>query len=139
MKELLWLIPFFPFLGFLILLFFGGFLSRLQVVVVGTGTIVLSAVVTFLLGVEFLQSPPLNAAQSYSMPLWDWIQIQNFRPGFSLHLDALSMLMISVVTFVGSLIAFYASEFMEEYGEERRFFASMNLFITNMLLLVLAD
>lgn len=137
MKEILWLIPLFPFLGFLFLLLFGGFLSRVQIIAVGTGTIVLSAVVTLLLGVEFYQYPIHN--NFFKLHLWNWIQVGSFKPEFSFRLDALSLLMISVVTFVGSLIAFYASEFMEEYGEERRFFASMNLFITNMLILVLAD
>jgi NADH-quinone oxidoreductase subunit L len=62
----------------------------------------------------------------------------DFMPQFALHLDALSIVMMLVVTWVGSLILLYSSEFME--GEEgySRYFAYMDLFISSMLFLVLA-
>jgi NADH-quinone oxidoreductase subunit L len=57
-----------------------------------------------------------------------------------LYLDALSLVMMLVVTVVGFLIHLYSARYMA--GEEEgysRFFASMNLFMAAMLTLVLAD
>jgi NADH-quinone oxidoreductase subunit L len=98
----------------------------------------LSSLLTIFIGVHFLNNPlPLDGY--YIQHLWSWIATESFKVSFAFRLDMLSLLMIFVVTFVGLLIAIYASEFMEEYGEERRFFACMNLFVCNMLILILAD
>jgi len=59
--------------------------------------------------------------------------------GIGLYLDALSLVMTLVVTFVGFLIHLYSAEFMEEDEGFSRFFAYMNLFVGAMLTLVLAD
>jgi len=62
-----------------------------------------------------------------------------FAPRISLYLDALSVVMILVVTVVGFLIHLYSTQFMAEEEGYRRFFAYMNLFVSSMLILVLAD
>ena len=55
------------------------------------------------------------------------------------YLDALSLVMMLVVTFVGFLIHLYSAEFMIEDEGYSRFFAYMNLFVASMLTLLLAD
>ncbi len=62
-----------------------------------------------------------------------------FEPQIGLHLDALSLVMVLVVTFVGFLIHVYSAEFMIEDEGYSRFFAYMNLFVASMLTLLLAD
>ena len=55
------------------------------------------------------------------------------------YLDAVSLLMILVVTWVALLIHIYATAYMEGDEGYSRFFAYMNLFVAAMLILVLAD
>src|SRR5207249_5138769 len=57
---------------------------------------------------------------------------------FNLYVDALSTLMILVVTGVGFLIHVYSIGYVREDRGYSRFFAYMNLFVLSMLLLVLA-
>ena len=136
MLELLWLVPAFPFAGFLILVLAGRGLSGPAVGAIGAGSVGLSAVAAVAVAAAFLGSPPPGNA--FSQDLWTWMQVEGFIPHISLYLDALSMVMVLVVTIVGFLIHLYSVGFME--GEEgyRRFFAYMNLFVGSMLLLVLA-
>ncbi len=137
MRELLWMIPFLPFAGFVALVFGGGRLEGKKAAVVGVGSVALSMIVALVTAIDFLTSPP--PSHSYSQTLWTWMHVGNFRPAVSFYLDALSLLMVLVVTVVGFLIHLYSAEFMS--GEEgyRRFFAYMNLFVGAMLTLVLAD
>jgi NADH-quinone oxidoreductase subunit L len=60
--------------------------------------------------------------------------------GMTLRADALSSMMVLMVTFVGSFIAIYSIGYMEhETSGYPRFFAEMALFIAAMTTLVLAD
>jgi NADH-quinone oxidoreductase subunit L len=65
--------------------------------------------------------------------------VAGFTPNFAFHLDALSLVFIFVITFVGFLIHIYSTEFMIDDEGFSRFFAFMNLFVCSMLILVLAD
>ncbi|MGC2322201.1 MAG: NADH-quinone oxidoreductase subunit L, partial [Terriglobales bacterium] len=112
-------------------------LSRRAAAVVGVGSIGLSALVTILVAASFLSAPP--AGNSYTQRLWTWISVAGFEPQIGLHLDALSLVMVLVVTFVGFLIHVYSAEFMIEDEGYSRFFAYMNLFVAAMLTLLLAD
>ena len=55
------------------------------------------------------------------------------------RLDALSALMLSFVTFVGTLIHLYSVGYMQDEEGYGRYFAYLNLFMFAMLTLVLAD
>jgi NADH-quinone oxidoreductase subunit L len=104
---------------------------------VGVGSVGLSALITILVAVSFLSAPP--AGNSYTQLLWTWISVAGFEPQIGLHLDALSLVMVLVVTFVGFLIHVYSAEFMLEDEGYSRFFAYMNLFVASMITLLLAD
>lgn len=137
MFELLWLIPVSPFAGFLVLVLAGSRLSRTGVAGIGVGSVCASAILTILLSIGFIGSPP--ASHAYSQTLWTWIAIGGFAPTITLYLDALSLVMMLVITFVGFLIHLYSAEFMIAEEGYSRFFAYMNLFVGSMLTLVLAD
>ncbi len=137
MENILWLIPSLPLAGFLILAFGGKLLSKLAVAILGVGSVSLSAIITLYLGLFFISSPP--EAGYYSQSLWRWISIGNFQPEIAFHLDALSLVFVFVITFVGALIHLYSVEFMASDKDYSRFFACMNLFVCAMLILVLAD
>jgi NADH-quinone oxidoreductase subunit L len=61
------------------------------------------------------------------------------RIAFSLRADALSSMMLVMITFIGSLIVIYSIGYMHHDPGYPRFFAAMALFIFSMTTLVLAD
>ncbi len=76
---------------------------------------------------------------------WDWMTT-NARPGepnveipLKFSVDALSGVMMLVVTGVGFLIHVYASEYMIADKGYWRFFCYLNLFVFSMLVLILGD
>lgn len=137
MEHLLWLIPAFPLAGFLILALTGKSMPPVWVAIIGAGTVSLSAIFTIIIGITFLTQPP--ASGHYVQTLWTWMKIADFHPEISLYLDALSLVFVFVITFIGALIHLYSVAFMVFDKDYSRFFACMNLFVFSMLLLVLAD
>jgi len=137
MLGLLWLVPVFPFAGALLLAVFGSRMGAKAVAVAGTGTIAASAAISLLIAAAFLGAPPPGGA--YTQTLWTWIDAGSFRPEIAFHLDALSLVMMLVVTFVSLLIHLYSTEFMRGDEGYSRFFAYMNLFVASMVTLLLAD
>jgi NADH-quinone oxidoreductase subunit L len=67
-----------------------------------------------------------------------WITAGNFRAGFDLQMDQLTVVMVLVVTGVGWLIHIYSTGYMAHEGGYYRFFSYLNLFMFFMLILVLA-
>ena len=67
-----------------------------------------------------------------------WIVAGDFRAGFDLQIDQLTVVMLLVVTGVGSLIHLYSTGYMADDAGYYRFFCYLNLFIFFMLILVLA-
>jgi NADH-quinone oxidoreductase subunit L len=137
MFDYLWIVPFLPMLGFIILAVFGARLSRPLVALVGVGSVGLSALLVIAIGLQFLIDPP--AGYAFTQVVWQWISVGKLTPAIAFRLDALSLVFSFVITFVGFLIHLYSSEFMEEDDGYSRFFAYMNLFVSSMLMLVLAD
>ncbi|NGZ59707.1 MAG: NADH-quinone oxidoreductase subunit L [Nitrospira sp. LK265] len=153
MLRLLWLIPALPLAGFLLLALFGGRFSRRQVSWVGCGSVGLAALITAFVGADFFRGFPDHT--SFHQTLWNWIDTAGMTVGVSWYLDALSLLMVAVITGIGFLIHLYSVEYMAGTGEAgvsapagragedhqgyARFFAYMNLFVAAMLTLVLAD
>ncbi len=125
MYSLLWLIPALPFAGFALLALIGPRLSRTAVAVVGAGSVGLSALLALLMGAAFVGAP----GQATSQVLWTWMHVGNFAPQIAFRLDALSLVMVVVVTFVGFLIHLYSAESMRDEEGYSRFFAYMNLFV----------
>ncbi len=76
---------------------------------------------------------------------WQWMHTRGGQMGGTVPIDvrfsvdALSGVMMLVVTGVGALIHLYALAYMAEDPGFARFFAYMNLFIFAMLVLILAD
>jgi len=135
MLHVLWLIPALPLAGFLILALLP--IPRRMVPVIGVGSIGASAIVSILVTATFLSSPPPGNA--FTQHLWTWIDVAGFRPHIALYLDALSLVMTLVVTFVSFFIHLYSVEFMAEDEGYARFFAYMNLFVASMVTLLLGD
>lgn len=137
MLELLWLVPALPLFGSALLAVAGGWCSRRFLALVGVGSVAGSMVTAGLVGVWFLRS--VHSDPAYSQTLWIWMGVSGFAPAIGFHLDALSLVMMLVITVVSLLIHVYSTEFMIDDEGYRRFFAYMNLFVASMLTLVLAD
>jgi len=134
MADLLFLIPLSPLVGFLILFCTLGNLPRKAVAVVGIGSIAISALITVFVGESLLGNNISLSAEIYT-----WINVGGFAPAVSFYVDGLTLTMMSVITGVGLLIHIYSSEFMWDDKDYSRFFSYMNLFVSAMLVLVLAD
>ncbi len=152
----LWWIPALPLLGFvvngLVALAFsmararkgesGGPLpygQRLFHGVVGVGTVGLSGVLAFAALVPWGVRAFAGDAVPVVQTVWSWIFAGDFSVDVAFRLDALSALMLSFVTFVGTLIHLYSVGYMQEEEGYGRYFAFLNLFMFAMLTLVLGS
>lgn len=134
MKELLWLIVALPFTGALILAVSGSRLSRTVQALIGVSSVGLSALLTLILGGQFIGDPA-----PYLQVAWQWFDVFGLAPNIGFYLDSVSLIFIFIITFVGSLIHIYSVEFMWKEEGFVRFFVYMNLFVGLMLILVLGD
>jgi NADH-quinone oxidoreductase subunit L len=69
----------------------------------------------------------------------NWLSIGNLNIDFGLKLDALSLMMMLIVTGVGGAIHIYSFGYMREDRGFSRFFACLSLFTFSMLGIVLAN
>ncbi|MDA0713031.1 MAG: NADH-quinone oxidoreductase subunit L [bacterium] len=135
-------VPALPFLGFIILLLFGGKMNRTFVSLTGVGSIMLACVAMIYFAVQyFWLTSDFHAFREIE---WTWIpfyssKLEGTTIQLAFFLDSLSMLMMGIITFVGSLIALFSVKYMDHEDGIVRYFAVMNLFIAAMLILVLAD
>ena len=129
----LWLIPVFPLIGFLLNGIFGRRLSKAAINTIAIGSVVLSfaCVLKTIFGLGDLST-------AHTEQYYTWIQSGTLNVGFDFTVDRLTVVMLLVVTFVGSLIHIYSIGYMAHEGGYYRFFAYLNLFMFFMLTLVLA-
>jgi len=81
----------------------------------------------------------MPAGGALTMHLWGWIEAGRFHADMGLRVDALSGVMVMIVTGVGALIHLYSVGYMAHDEDFARFFTYMNLFALSMLILILAD
>ncbi len=123
----------FPLFGVLFNIFYASRLNRQSASIIGPGVVLLS----FMLAVSaFFQLPDGGALVDNIFP---WITSGNFHVDFALRVDALSAMMILVITGVGFLIHVYSTGYMAHDEDSARYFAYLNLFTAAMLLLVMAE
>ena len=72
-------------------------------------------------------------------PVFEWIRSGSLDIAWSLRVDALTAVMLVVVTSVSALVHLYSWGYMEEDPDQPRFFAYLSLFTFAMLMLVTAD
>jgi len=130
------LILLFPALGVLFNMFAGPRLGRGAVNLIGPGVMFLSfAVATW----AFMSLLAMPAGSALYCPLWRWIEAGSFHVELGLRVDALSGVIVMIVTGVGSFIHLYSVGYMAHDEDVARFFTYLNLFAFAMLILVLAD
>ncbi|RXK48130.1 NADH-quinone oxidoreductase subunit L [Aquirufa rosea] len=128
--SLLLLIPLLPLIGFAINGLAYPKLSKSIAGIVGT----IPPLVAFLLSIQLF----LNFdGQAQIIQLADWIKVADLSIPFAFQVDALSIMMLLVITGVGTLIHLYSMGYMAHDAGFGKFFAFLNLFIFFMLILVL--
>lgn len=138
MFDYIWLIPFLPLLAFLVLVFYGHRFTRVQTAAIGCGFLLGSALVATVFAFNFAGQITTHRPFIESVA-GGWMQVGAFEANFGFRLDALSLLMTLVITWVGTLIFLFSTGYMAKDPDYARFFAYMNLFAFSMLVLVLAD
>ena len=124
-------IPLAPAVGALVLFPLGRRLSRRSVSTLACGSVAAS----FVLSV----AAALSGSGVRIHRLFTWIQAGGFRAEAAFRFDPLAAVMVLVVTGVGLLIHVYSAGYMSRERDFGRYFACLNLFMSAMLLLVLAD
>ncbi|RMF96137.1 MAG: NADH-quinone oxidoreductase subunit L [Candidatus Schekmanbacteria bacterium] len=99
--------------------------------------IISSAIALYVLADFIFLNHPENGI--FEQIIYQWIPAGNFSVEIGFQLDALSAVMLFVVTFVGMLIHIYSTGYMHGESGYYRFFAYLNLFMFSMLLLVLGN
>jgi NADH-quinone oxidoreductase subunit L len=134
MNNLVYLVPFFPLLGFLLNGLFRKALNKPLIGVIGSGAILASFVVSLVLFFQVKANGALPVE-----PLFSFINVEAFKVAFAFQVDQLSALFLLIITGVGFLIHVYSTSYMHKEPTEHfgRYFAYLNLFVFSMLLLVL--
>ncbi len=144
MENYLWIIPFSPLAGAII----NGKLSILWskrengpseklVSLIGCLAPLISFVVTVVLFFDMLGTDPSRRA--FQQTLFDWIVAGPLDVKFAFWVDQLSMVMLLVVTCVGTIIHFYSIGYMRGDRGFARYFSYLNLFMFSMLMLVMGQ
>ncbi|MFB3817686.1 MAG: NADH-quinone oxidoreductase subunit L [Candidatus Methylomirabilales bacterium] len=132
MLKLVWLVPVLPLVGVVVNGIFGHWV-RGRAHVLALATTGLSFLIA--LGI-FLQS--LGGAR-LDWSVYQWVPVGKLNAPVGFLVDPLSAVMMLVVTFVGFLIHIYSVGYMHGDPGYARFFTYLNLFMTSMLILVLAN
>jgi NADH-quinone oxidoreductase subunit L len=136
MIDRVWLVVVLPFLGFLV----NGALSFVRpkatraISTVGVGVLVATFVVAVAVAAQFVG---LHVDEPVLVHLWSWIPLGVLDIPLTFQVDALSIVMLLVVSGVGMLIHVFSIGYMREDPGYGRYFAYLNLFVFFMLVLVL--
>ncbi len=100
-----------------------------------TGALLLSCALSWPIFISFLG----GGVDASVTPLLQWVQSGNLSFDWALRVDALTAVMLVVVTSVSALVHLYSWGYMDEDPDQPRFFAYLSLFTFAMLMLVTAD
>ena len=133
MSNLVYLVPLFPLIGFLINGLGRKSLSKSLIGVIGSATVFASFIVSLVLFFD------VKANGATVVDYFNFINVDSLKVSFAFQIDALSSLFLLIITGVGFLIHVYSTAYMidEEPQHYGRYFAYLNLFIFSMLLLVM--
>jgi NADH-quinone oxidoreductase subunit L len=129
------LIPLLPLIGFAINGLGFRHISKGAVGLIGSAASIGAFLASILLFLNFTG----NGSQPITVHLFDWISTGSFNIAFSFLIDQLSLLMLLIITGVGSLIHIYSIGYMHHDEGFGKFFAFLNLFLFFMLLLVMGS
>jgi NADH-quinone oxidoreductase subunit L len=135
MKVLVWLIPIFPALAVILNGLLGRRFIRDKAHWLGAGSVGISLILALIVIIRIIAAPdhPIHAK------FYTWIFAGSLSVDMAFMVDPLSAIMLFVVCGVGFLVHVYSIGYMHGDPGYYRFFTYLNLFMTSMLILVLAD
>ncbi len=89
--------------------------------------------------VAFFKIYPATGPAQLTQHVYSWMQLGNLTIDFTLLADRMSILVMLIITGVGSLIHIYATGYMHGDKGYNRFFTYLNLFVFFMLILVMGS
>ncbi len=128
-------IVFLPLIAAMVAGLFGRWIGKTAAKVVTTGALFIGAFLSWPIFFEYIAGD----ARPLVVPVMEWIRSGTLTVDWALRLDALTAVMLVVVTTVSSLVHLYSWGYMEEDPSQPRFFAYLSLFSFAMLMLVTAD
>lgn len=138
MVDYFYLVPLIPLTGFIINGLFGYKFKNEKIAgIIGSSSVFLSFVLTFLTFIQLLSLEPEH--RTITINLFTWLSTGLINANISFLIDPLSIVMCLIITGVGFLIHVYSIGYMHGDRGFARFFAFLNLFIFAMLILVLGD
>ena len=134
MENLVYAIILLPLFGFLINGLFGKNLPKVVVGSIATLVVFASFCIAVSLFLKFdAQSPPTIVRA------FEWFTVNGIQVNFGFQIDQLSLMMVMIITGIGSLIHLYSIGYMSHDKGFYKFFTYLNLFIFSMLLLVMGS
>lgn len=130
--SLITLIPLFPLIGFLINGIGFRHVPKSLAGIISSAAAFTSFACALTLFLGFNGQPQI-------IHLFDWITVGTLNISMSFQLDQLSLLMLLIITGVGTLIHIYSIGYMSHDEGFGKFFAFLNLFLFFMLLLVMGS
>jgi NADH-quinone oxidoreductase subunit L len=129
----IWMIPLLPLAASVFIGLLGSRFLRHSSPLLCIFSIVASCALSILTLMDVYENGPVEATYC------GWITAGSVDLPITLRADALTCIMLTVVTFIGSLIAIYSVGYMHHDPGFPRFFAEIALFIASMTGLVLAS
>ncbi|HLK29432.1 MAG TPA: NADH-quinone oxidoreductase subunit L [Puia sp.] len=135
MSKLVYLVPLFPLIGFLLNGLLRKGLSKSLTGIIGCGSVLASFVVSLLIFFEVKK----EGFETEVVNLFNFIHVGSLKIPFAFQVDQLSILFLLIITGVGFLIHVYSTSYMHDEENEHfaRYFSYLNLFVFSMLILVL--
>ena len=133
MKPLLLIVAFAPLLGAIIAGLFGRAIGRTASHRITISLMIVSCIGAFILLHEVMNGYRFNGS------LYTWMISDGIRFEVGFLIDALSAMMMVVVTFVSLMVHIYTIGYMHEDPGYARFFSYISLFTFAMLMLVMSN
>jgi len=134
MENLVYAIVLLPLLGFLINGLFGKNLPKILVGSLATAVVFGSFCIAVSLFMNFN-----SESQPVIVKAFEWFRVNGVQINFGFQIDQLSLMMVMIITGIGSLIQLYSIGYMSHDKGFYKFFTYLNLFIFSMLLLVMGS
>jgi NADH-quinone oxidoreductase subunit L len=133
--QSLTVIVFLPLLAAIVAGLFGRWIGKTASKAVTTGALFIGAILSWPIFFQYIA----GSAEPAVVPVLTWIHSGTLTIDWTLRVDALTAVMLVVVTTVSSLVHLYSWGYMEEDPSQQRFFAYLSLFSFAMLMLVTAN
>jgi len=131
---LILLIVFLPLLAAVIAGLGNRLLGNTVAKVLTTGALFASCLLSWPIFIHYL-----GGGEPTIAPVFDWIHSGDLQVAWALRVDALTAVMLVVITSVSALVHLYSWGYMSDDPDQPRFFAYLSLFTFAMLMLVTAN